>query len=113
MEKLEDIKNLSEPSVVVANQEGIIIYTNEYFSKVFLWSKQEILGLPLTVIIPDKLHTAHNMGFSKYIATEKSNILTKPLDLPAVTKDGKEFSAKHQIFAFKENDEFIFAATIG
>ncbi len=98
--------------VVISDHNGFITYVNKSFEEVFGWNKNEATGKPLTLIIPKKLHDAHHLGFSRFITTSTPTLLNKPLNLKALTKDGHEFDSEHIIIAEKENDKWVFGATI-
>ena len=86
----------SSKAVIIADQHGLIIYVNLAFEQLFGWMADEVVGQSLLVIIPTSLHDAHNLGFSRFLNTETPTLLGKPLDLPAITKEGVEFTAVHQ-----------------
>ncbi len=108
---IEQLKELDVP-VIVANQEGNVVDVNMHFENVFGWSVQEILGQPLTVILPAIFQDSHNLGFARFTATGNSTILNHPLLLKAVTKDGRELESEHFIIAEKQEGQWLFAATL-
>jgi PAS domain S-box-containing protein len=98
--------------VVVADERGVITYVNEPFERVFGWGAAEIVGRPLTRIIPPTLHDAHHLGFSRFIMTGTATLLNQPLALTAVTRQGKEFDAQHTIVAERQDGRWVFGAMI-
>src|SRR5947207_3252439 len=113
MSIIEDVKKNTDVPVVVANNHSVIMWVNRKFEEVFQWSQKEIVGKLLTTIIPQELHDAHNLGFSRFIATEKSLILNQTISLKAVKKNGEVFAAEHYIQAEKNAEGvWMFAATI-
>ncbi|WED43290.1 PAS domain S-box protein [Legionella cardiaca] len=113
MSLVEKYKRKKNYPVVIANQWGIIIYVNQKFEEVFKWMSAEIIGESLTTIIPPTLHDAHNLGFSRFLATGQSSILDKTIQLKAIDKDGIVFKAEHCIQAEKnEEGVWTFMATI-
>ena len=98
--------------VIVANHEGIVIDVNRNFEAVFGWNRSEISGQPLTVILPVFFQDSHHLGFARFAATGSSTILNHPLNLKAVTKDGREIESEHFIIAEKQEENWIFAATL-
>ncbi|MGD1902763.1 MAG: PAS domain S-box protein [Geitlerinemataceae cyanobacterium] len=108
---IEQLKERDVP-VVVADSEGVITNVNAQFEVVFGWSLVEIVGQPLTVILPVFFRDSHNLGFSRFSATGTSTILNHPLNLKAVTKDGREIESEHFIVAEKQNGSWVFAATL-
>ena len=112
MNTIEQLKQEEHVPVVMADQNGFITYVNLKFEEIFKWSSNEIIGEPLTTIIPPNLHDAHNLGFSRFIATEKSVILNQKLNLNGIDKNGLIFSAEHLIRGEKINGKWVFSATI-
>ena len=112
MGMMNQLKQEENVPVVMADQQGLIIYVNKKFEEVFKWKANEVTGKPLTIIIPDNLHDAHNLGFSRFLSTEKSIIMNQRLNLKAVDSEGTVFSAEHHIQSEKIDGEWIFAATI-
>lgn len=98
--------------VILADQYGIVFYINALFESAFGWTEQDIVHKPLLRIIPEHLHDAHNVGFSRFITTEIPMILKKSLKLEIVTKQGDILTSTHFICAVKENDDWIFGANI-
>ena len=112
MGNINKIRNETKIPSVIANEQGIITDINKVFETVFGWEKSEAIGKPLTIIIPKNLQDAHHLGFSRFITSGKPTLLNKPLSLRTITKNGEEFDAEHYIVAEKENDKWIFGATI-
>ena len=112
MKTIDDIKNETNVPAVVADEKGLIIRINKPFETLFGWTSKEIIGMPLVSIIPEHLHHAHNLGFSRFLVSGKPTLLNQPLKLKAIKKDGEEFDAEHYIVAEKEHDGWIFGALI-
>ena len=112
MRTIDEARCVTDLPVIFANHHGIIIDVNELFEAVFGWERKEIIGRTLAAIIPESLHDAHHLGFSRFLATGIPSLLNQPLALRAVTKDGREFDAEHYIIAEESNGEWTFAATI-
>ena len=108
---IEQLKQSDVP-VILANHEGTVVDVNVNFEKVFGWTAEEIIGQPLTVVLPPLFHDSHNLGFARFAATGNSTILNHPLQLKAVTKNGQEIESEHFIIAEKQEGQWIFAATL-
>jgi PAS domain S-box-containing protein len=112
MKTLAEVRSETKTPVVVADQQGVVKEVNELFTSVFGWTREEIVGKPLAAIIPKKLRDTHRLGFSRFLRTGRPTILNQPLELKAVAKDGREFTARHLITAERVDGEWTFAATI-
>ncbi len=109
---IDEMKELTDISVIIANKEGIITYINEKFVEVFGFNRDEAIGENIVIIIPEELHDAHNMGFSRFVSTGKGSLLNEPLSLKARNKAGDEFDAEHFIIAEKRNDGWEIGSTV-
>lgn len=98
--------------VIIADHNGIISYVNERFEVELGWSAADLVGKTLTTIIPPALHTAHNMGFSRFLTTGQPTLLAQVLNLRLVLGDGREIDAEHFIIGEKVEGQWVFAATI-
>jgi len=109
---LDALRNQTEIPSVIVDQQGLIIFVNVHFERTFGWQHGEIIGEFVGRIIPEKMHDAHNLGFSRFITTGQPTILGKPLTLTAVNKAGVEFAAEHHIIAERNEGQWLFGATI-
>jgi PAS domain S-box-containing protein len=109
---IEDVLRETSLPTLVADHQGMITRVNQRFEDVFGWRGDEILGRPLTAIIPRTFRDAHHLGFSRFLLTGSPTLLGRPLTLPAMAKDGRVFDAEHVIFAEQREGRWVFAATI-
>jgi len=112
MESIERLKGRSDIPVIVANHHGFIVYINPTFTKVLGWYEDDILGEPLTRVLPDSFRDAHNLAFSRFQSTERSSVLNHPLQLKTLTKEHGEIMTEHFIVAEKIDDQWFFAAAL-
>ena len=82
-------------SIVIIDEEGLIVDFNQSAEEVFGFKKQEVLGQPMVdLIVHPDLRQSHRDGFERLRKTGESRILGKRLELPAVRADGSEFAAE-------------------
>ena len=79
-------------AVIVANPEGQITYCNAAATRLFGFSETELVGQPLSVIVPERLRPRHTDGFSKSMETGTTRYGTQLLKVPALHKDGRTVS---------------------
>lgn len=85
---------------------------NKAFEEEYGWSEEELIGKAVMEIMPAHMRSAHMVGFSRYLTTEKSQLLGKPLPLSVLYKDGREATSEHYILGRKIGDRWEFAAII-
>ncbi|WP_421903661.1 PAS domain S-box protein [Maridesulfovibrio sp.] len=108
----EELITITDKPVIAADINGIITMINTAFSKDFGWQAEELVGKPLTIIIPSALRDAHQLGFSAYISTGKASLLGQHLDLEIENSDGSLSLADHYILSGEIDGKKSFAASI-
>lgn len=108
----EALLSLQDVPVVAIDQESLFTFVNEAFEKEYGWSGDELIGKPVTEIMPQHMRSAHNVGFARFLTTESSKLLGTPLPLQVRYKDGKIKVSNHFILGDKQGDSWRFAAII-
>src|SRR5215216_970825 len=84
-------------AVIVADAETQrIVLWNRAAAKMFGYSVSEALQLRVEALVPEPLKDAHRAGITRYARKGHGPYIDSdaPLDLPAVTKNGKEISVE-------------------
>jgi PAS domain S-box-containing protein len=109
---VDEMLALSNVPVVAINQNGIFTYINNPFVTEYGWTEDDLLGESVVKIMPKTMHSGHNVGFSRFLTTESSELLGKPLPLKVLYKDGREKISEHFIMGDKINGQWRFSAII-
>lgn len=109
---VDELRRSTDLPVVSADSAGYITAVNDAFCAAYDWRREDLVGKPLTTIIPPKLQDAHHLGFSRFLATGKPTILDRALTLDVVTGDGRIVAAEHRIAAERVAGAWTFAASI-
>ena len=78
-------------AIVSADAEGIIAYANPATEATFGWTTDELCGQPLTVLIPEHLHAAHEQGMRRFIEGGEAKVIGRTVELEGLTREGQEF----------------------
>jgi PAS domain S-box-containing protein len=84
---------LSDP-VVASDESGKVLYLNAAAEGLLGWSAAEVIGKPLTTIMPARLRPAHEEGFRRFMATGRSTIVGRPVRVSALQRDGSEIDVE-------------------
>jgi PAS domain S-box-containing protein len=109
---IDEIMDTDDIPAVVASEQGLIEFINRRFTRDYGWTKKDLIGQPLTTIIPPYFRDTHRLGFSRFLATEKATLLGKPMSLAVQQKDGTTVNAEHFIIGQKDGGIWRFGATI-
>lgn len=99
-------------ALVVADRQGIIRFANPAFCEMFGYLQDEIIGAPLTRIIPERMRGAHTAGMSHVAAGSKPGLAGKAVEVSAIRSDGSEFPIEITLATWSEQGEFWAGATI-
>ncbi len=85
-----DLLDALTDAVVVACPDNRIVYANRAIEHLLGWDPASLVGLPVTVLVPERLRAAHLAGFARYLGTGRSTLMGRPTRVPALAADGKE-----------------------
>ncbi|UCF64474.1 MAG: PAS domain S-box protein [bacterium] len=78
-------------AIITADQKGVILFWNSMAETIFGYTPEEIVGQPLTVLMPERHRTGHRQGMNRLIKTGETRISGKVVEIEAIRKSGEEF----------------------
>lgn len=101
----------ADTSRIEVDAQGLVAGVTPRFTEHFGWGA-DLVGKPLTTIIPPALHDAHHMGFSRHLAGGPPVVAGQELELEIVTATGETVLALHYILPNPEGGRPRLAARI-
>jgi len=89
--RLRIITETAHDAIVSADEHGHIAFWNPGAARLFGYSAEEVLGRPLTLLMPERFHAAHLAGISRYLSTGEARVVGRTVELAGRRKDGGEF----------------------
>jgi PAS domain S-box-containing protein len=90
-ERFRSVVESAPDAIILADRQGIIISWNKAAQTLFLYTREEIVGKPLTLIMPSRYRLAHEQGLERMRATGQSRVIGETLELHGLRKDNTEF----------------------
>lgn len=90
-ERFHSLFEFSPDAIIVANHEGKIAETNGQVEKFFGYSRSELAGQPIEMLIPERFRHAHPGHRTAYVAEARTRPMGIGLELYGRRKDGTEF----------------------
>jgi PAS domain S-box-containing protein len=78
-------------AVVCMDENGAILLANPATARVFGYEPAELIGKPLTVLMPEFLRKMHEDGLRRYLATGRRHINWQGTELTGLRKNGQAF----------------------
>ena len=98
--------------VVSADESGTIQFANPATTRVFGYDPNELIGKPLTVLMPEFMRQLHENGFRRYLATGQRHINWQGTELTGLRKNGREFPVEVSFGELTTNGRRVFTGFI-
>ncbi len=76
-------------AVVVADASSTIVYANPSAESLFGWSRRELVGEPVTKLMPEQYRKNHLRGMAHFAATGEGEVFGKVLRVAGLHRSGK------------------------
>ena len=99
-------------AVISIDERGAILFANPATMRIFGYDPSELIGKPLTVLMPEFLRKLHEKGFSRYLATGQRHINWQGTELTALRKNGQEFPVEISFGELSRDGHKVFTGFI-
>ena len=99
-------------AVVSADESGAIQFANPATTRVFGYDPAELIGKPLTVLMPEFMRKLHENGFRRYLATGQRHINWQGTEFTGLRKNGQEFQLEVSFGELTTNGRRVFTGFI-
>ena len=101
----------SAAGMLLVSTEGKILLVNRSMEAMFGYSRQELLGQSLEMLVPERHRSAHHGHRADYFAQPRVRPMGAEMDLTARRKDGSEFPIEIGL-SFVETEEGTMALAV-
>jgi PAS domain S-box-containing protein len=99
-------------AVISIDESGAILFANPATARIFGYDPTELIGKPLTILMPEFLRKLHEKGFSRYLATGQRHINWQGTELTALRKKGQEFPVEISFGELSRDGRKVFTGFI-
>src|SRR6201987_4907666 len=90
-EKYRLVVETASDAVISLDETSTILLANPATTRVFGYAPAEVIGKPLTILMPEFLRKLHETRFDRYLATGQRHINWQGTELVGLRKNGQEF----------------------
>ncbi len=114
LESEEKYRSITETATdaILSVFDNKIYYVNKSAERIFGYSPGEMIGQPVSLIIPERYRSAHSIGINRYYESGKGKFIGKTIEVNACHKDGHEFPIELTIAAWTKEGEIYLSAII-
>jgi sigma-B regulation protein RsbU (phosphoserine phosphatase) len=99
-------------AIVMINESGTIEMVNSQTETFFDYTRDELIGQPLEMLVPERFRSAHIGYRQAYLAAPVSRSMGVGRDLYGLRKDGTEFPVEIGLSLIDNNEETIILSSI-
>jgi len=109
-QRFRSVTETANDAVISADSDSKVVGWNRAATEMFGWSEEEILGQPVTTIIPERFRDRHNAGMEQVIRTGESRVAGGTLELAGLHRKGHEFPVEMSLANWKVGGKHFFTA---
>jgi two-component system sensor histidine kinase/response regulator len=99
-------------AIISGDTKGKIVSWNQGAKAIFGYTEEEVLGHPLTLLMPESYWEAHERGLTRFLATGVPRVIGKTIELRGRRKDGSEFPLELSLASWEAGAERYFSGMI-
>src|SRR5919106_611303 len=98
--------------IIVMDHEGLIVEFNPAAEATFGYRRDDLLGWPVSELMPEKYRAAHRAGLARFLASGEGRILGRRMEVTALRSDGSEFPAELTVTRVEGKEPPLFTASL-
>lgn len=106
------ITETANDGIITADSTGHILAWNQAASKIFGHKREEVVGKPLTIIIPEKFRAAHDQGIERVTGGGETHVMGQTLELAGLHSDGSLIPVELSLSTWMIGEERFYSGII-
>ncbi len=111
-EQFRSVVETAIDAIITIDRRGTIIFWNPQAELMFGYTSNEIIGKPVTLIMPERFREKHKKGLNKAASRKQHKIAGNILELVGLRKDGSEFPLELSLANGETKEGIFFTAII-
>src|SRR2546428_6082260 len=95
------VAETASDAIVSADKRGHITYFNPGAERIFGHAARDLIGSPLTLLMPKRFHDAHRQGLARFLTTGEARVIGRTVELVGQRKEGTEFPLELYLASWK------------
>lgn len=100
-ERFRSVIQSAREAVIIADARASIVSWNMGAEDVFGYREEEVLGQPITLVIPARSQDSHREAMNRFDQTGECDVYGRVIDCTGRRKDGSEFPIEHSIVTWE------------
>lgn len=106
-ERVRAITETATDAILSANSRGLIVYFNPAAERIFEYAAADVVGKPLTLLMPERFHDAHARAFESFLRTRHGRFVGRTVEMIGRRSDGTEFPVSISLSTWQAGEVFV------
>lgn len=106
------VSETASDAIVTIDEHSAILSVNPAVERIFGYPPAEVIGKPITFLMPERFRERHRSSLSRFVATGTRHIPWESIDLPGLHRDGHEVPLEISFGMFKREGKLFFTGVI-
>ena len=111
-ERFRAITESSIDAIITSDTQNNIIFCNPAAEKMFGYSKEELIGQPAGILLPERFREQNKTSFQNALKKEMPQLTGKPVEACGLKKDNQEFPVEVSVTTYTIDDKLYFTTTV-
>ena len=107
-ERYRAVAEAATDAIITIDSDSTILIVNPATERIFGYSTEEMIGKPLTMLMPEYLRHLHSAGIARYLETGRKHIQWSAVQLPGLHKTGAEIPLEISFAEFTKDGRRFF-----
>ena len=110
--RFRDLLEAAPDGKVITDEEGLIVLVNQRTEELFGWSRDELIGQPIEMLLPFKVRERHREHRAGFRHAERPMQIGLGTPLYALRRDGSEFPVDITLAPLQTEDGVLVSAAV-
>ena len=110
--RFRSVAESANDAIISADSRGIIIFWNKGAQTIFGYAEEEVLGQPVTLLMPEQYRDSCRRGLERPSSPGESHLIGKTAELQGLRKDGSKFPLELSLASWVTGEETFYSSII-
>jgi PAS domain S-box-containing protein len=110
--RFRSVVQTAKDAIILADANGNIIAWNRAAQTIFGYREEDVVGQPLTLVMPERYRDAHRQGMARLQTGGEAHVIGTTVELHGLRKDGSEFPLELSIGTWQAREGTFYSGII-